>query len=282
MTHGNGEVVAGGVQSTTICHVHGSCFNLVKCHRSGSNTGAKGHGSTGTKSGTCRSRRGNRTRRGSCSRIGQRMAADVGGCRIVKIIECCHRDGLAGACRLGGRTGHSQMGGGPVGDDHLGIVGDGRTIQGSADGRGAQSVFIDFQGSNITSCAIISGIECFSKEGGVVQDTQCRWQGCQGNGSVIRDPVVIESILELNCDHTRLVGLHGRLVGRDQGMRQIHRSRSNVYRPNLIHKVGTELGLDGICSGSGNPHGSGIGPITDVVDNEWTPISCGSSVIQID
>ena len=56
------------------------------------------------------------------------MAANVGGCRIVKIIERRHRDGLAGACRLGGRTGHSQVGGRTVGDDHLGIVGNGRAI----------------------------------------------------------------------------------------------------------------------------------------------------------
>ena len=209
------------------------------------------------------------------------MAADVGSCSIVKIIECCHRDGLAGACRLGGRTGHSQMGGGPVGDDHLGIVGDGRTIQGSADGRGAQSVFIDFQGSNITSCAIISGIECFSKEGGVVQDTQCRWQGCQRNGSVVRDPVVVESILELNCDQTRFVGLHRRLVGGDQRVCQVNRCRSNIDRPDLIHKVGAKLGADGVSTGSGNPYRCGIGTISNVVDDKWPTISSGSTVIQI-
>ena len=282
MTHGNREVVACGVKSTTICHVHVGCFNLVECHRSGGNTCAEGHRSSGTKTGSCGSRIGYWTRRGSCSRIGQRFAAKVGGCRIVKIIEGRHRDGLAGACRLGGRTCNRQVSGRTVGDDHLGVVCDGRTVQGSADGRGTQSVLIDFQGGNITSRTVVGSVECLCQDGRVVQDTQCRWQGRQGNGSVIRNAVVVESIPELNRDQTRFVGLHGRFVGSDQGVCQIHRGGSNIDRPDLIHKSTGELGPDGVCTCSGNPYRCSIGSVPNVVDHKWPAISCGSAVIKID
>ena len=142
-------------------------------------------------------------------------------------------------------------------------------------------MLIDFQGCNIASCAIISGIECFCKDGGVVQDPQCRWQGSQGKGSIISDPVVVESILELNRDQTRFVGLHRRLVGGDQRVCQVNRCRCYIDRPDLIHKVGAKLGADGVSTGSGNPYRCGIGTISNVVDDKWPTISSGSTVIQI-
>ena len=49
MAHCNGEIVTGGIQSSTICCMHGGCFNLVKCHRSGGHTCIESDRSSGTK-----------------------------------------------------------------------------------------------------------------------------------------------------------------------------------------------------------------------------------------